>query len=258
MDSSVKFSKKTPSGHKLLHLDTVDSTNNFLEGLIQKEKLTDGTIAMADFQSSGKGMLNNTWTSEKSKNLLFSMLFRPKSLQVSQQFYLSKTISLGISDYLLEFFPLEEVKIKWPNDIFVSTSKISGILIKCAVRNESVLHAVIGTGLNVNQTSFPIDFNATSLKLLTGNFMSPENVLNNLIEKLDLRFEMMKSGAFKAIDSDYHSRLLGFNSWLKYAQNGQTFEGKIVEVGEDGRVLLEKRDGSTGLFEVKEIALISM
>ncbi len=241
--------------HHIIELNVSDSTNDSLANMLAEEDLDEGTVVISEFQNRGKGMLQNSWHSEKGKNLLFSILLKPINIHVDQQFFLSKTISLAVHDMLTAFVDPALIQIKWPNDVLINSKKICGILIKCNLRKSKVQNAIIGIGLNVNQSTFPKHFSATSILTETGQNSKIDHLLRNLLKEIDTRFTQFNQKHFEQINSDYNERLLGYNQWMEYIQMGQVFAGKIKHIRGDGRLLLEKRDGTTEYFEVKEISL---
>jgi BirA family biotin operon repressor/biotin-[acetyl-CoA-carboxylase] ligase len=257
MNSTFYFSDSNKTGASLIKLKRVDSTNHFLETLNSEEDLAHGTVVCAEFQSAGRGMHGNAWFSNEGKNLLCSFLYKKAPFHISRQFYLSKCLSLALADILTDLLPGSKIEIKWPNDIFVSSKKICGMLIKSSIKNESVTHAICGIGLNVNETDFPANLNATSLFLESGKEFKLSELLQNLLEKINVRLEQFLSNKTESIDFQYHQKLLGYNVWLTYADTTSEFTGRIREIREDGRMILEKSDGSSGIYEVKEIALVS-
>ena len=93
--------KKTLAGNPIIRLNKVDSTNNYLCNLLKKNKPAEGLIVLADYQLKGRGQLNNSWESEKGKNLLLSLIWYPAFIKVDEQFVISKCISLAIADLSL-------------------------------------------------------------------------------------------------------------------------------------------------------------
>jgi len=243
--------------HPIIKLKETDSTNDYLETLLSEENLAEGTVVISDYQRMGKGMLQNSWQSETGKNLLFSILLKPLELHANRQFFLSKTISLAIHDMLADILNPESIHIKWPNDIVASSLKMGGTLIKCNLRNTSVQQAIVGIGLNINQTVFPENITATSILIETGRDSVLDQVLGELLKKIDFRIDQLNSKEFKKIDLDYRKWLLGFGKWIQFSRSGKIFDGKILNVGDDGRLKLENRDGTKSYYDVKEINLIS-
>lgn len=257
MNSDPYFSNSGKTDHRVISLERLDSTNDYLESLNNKEALEHGAVVRADFQSAGRGMQGNVWFSSEGQNLLFSFLYKLKPFNISRQFYLSKCLSLALTDLLKELLPEHKVEIKWPNDIYVSSKKISGILIKSSIKNESVMYAVCGIGLNVNESAFPANLKATSLVLESGKKYQLPELLNQVLEKIDYWFDKFSSLDLETINVRYHQRLLGYNDWLTYTDAFSEFNGRIREIREDGRMILEKSDGSTGIYEIKEISIVS-
>ncbi len=134
---------------KLLHFDVIDSTNTFLKSNYLRYQ--NFTFVSADYQSAGKGREDKVWSSEKGKNLLFSILIKDEKL--IEKF---KALSI-ISGYsvleVLKTYGLSDISLKWPNDVYADGKKICGILLE-AITKEKIECLIIGIGINVNQNSF--------------------------------------------------------------------------------------------------------
>jgi len=243
--------------YHIIKLNEIDSTNNHLEHLLETEEISEGTLVITEYQRHGKGSLYNAWHSEAGKNLLLSFLLKPKELQIENQFYLSKSISLAIHDMLADYLNQDIIHIKWPNDIYVSSKKMSGILIKCNLRNTLIQHAIVGIGININQKTFPKNLRASSIILESGKSNEIDVILENLLNKIDQRMDQFKIGNYSIIDADYHDRLLGYQNWMQFSVDQKIFDGKIIKVGNDGLLFLENKDGIVTKYEAKEISLIS-
>lgn len=145
---------------KSIHFENIDSTNTYLKN--NYEHLDDQTFVSADNQTNGKGRNARTWISEDSKNLLFSLLLK-NNLEHYQELSIISAYSII---KVLEKYNLKDLMIKWPNDVYVSDSKICGILLE-GISNDRLLCLIIGTGLNVNQDTFEGEYltKPTSMKL---------------------------------------------------------------------------------------------
>ena len=108
-------------------MQEADSTNTFLKGM---KNCDDDTIvvAVADYQTAGRGQGTHTWESEPGKNLLFSMLMTPTWVPVRQQFLLSEAGALAVKEALDTY--TDGITLKWPNDVYWNDKKISGTLIE--------------------------------------------------------------------------------------------------------------------------------
>jgi len=236
-------------------LKEVESTNNYANQLLLTKAAEEGTAVLTQFQSKGKGQQGNSWESEPGKNLLASYIFQPKFLKAADQFYLSKAVSLALSDLLAE--ESIEVSIKWPNDIYTGEKKIAGILIENTIMGQNLYTSVAGIGLNLNQTVFISDApNPVSLSQLTRMNYDVEVFADKLWDKLNMRYNQLKSGNFKAVDSDYLDRLFRFREWAFYAKQGEVFEARITGVGQFGQLILEEKNGEKTEHQFKEVEFV--
>ncbi len=240
-------------GNKLIQLDEIDSTNVFLKGLLEhRNQVYEGLVVSAKTQLVGKGQRGTTWLAEGGKNLTFSLYLQP-NLAVKNQFLISKMIAIAIAKFL-EFKGIENVKIKWPNDIYCGNKKIAGILIENTLKNAMVFDSVIGLGLNVNQTVFDEELlNPTSVKLeLLGSELELEKALDELLSYIDVEYLQLKRGEFEKINQDYLKYLYRYNKRANFEVNGEEVSAKIVGISEIGRLVMELEDGKRE-FDLKEV-----
>ena len=193
-------------GSTILRIPETDSSNNYAANLLLTKRLTEGIVLVADSQIDGMGQASNKWESEPGKNLTFSIVLFPEFLEISRQFELSKAISLGVSDYLTEL--IDNVSIKWPNDIYIGNCKVAGILIENSVRLRTISTCIVGIGLNINQQLFLSDApNPCSLFQITGKEYDLKESLSDLCLKIDSRYQQLRTGEFRKIDEDYSDSL---------------------------------------------------
>ena len=139
---------------KITRFKTLESTNQYLQNLLNEGIDIVDNIVVTDYQTSGKGQGKNVWESEDGKNLLFSIALDMSFLKAENQFLLTQIVSVTMINVLKKYLPEESLSIKWPNDIYFNNKKIAGILIKNEIRGMMMGTSIIGIGLNVNQTSF--------------------------------------------------------------------------------------------------------
>ena len=239
-------------GSKKIYLENLPSTNSYCASLLKKEKLQEGTIIHTNFQTAGRGQMGNTWESETDKNLLFSIILYPVTVNVHNQFIISKTISIGICDFLERY--LRNVFIKWPNDIYVNNDKIAGILIENSIIRDEIEHVIAGIGLNVNQEKFISDaINPTSLKILCGMSFDLAEILSLLAKDLDRRYKQLLYNKISEIDKGYHSHLWRLRQWNEFKDSKGIFDGRISSVSDTGRLQIEDRRGRIYEYAFKEV-----
>ena len=243
--------------YKIIKLKKIDSTNNFAKLLFEYYKLEelDRTVICTQQQTNGRGTGNNKWISEPGKNLTFSIIYAPQNLPLDQIFYLSKTISCGIVDFL-QMLGIK-AKIKWPNDIYVNDKKICGILIENSILGHRIHYSIIGIGLNVNQTHFPGDLNATSIKLILNQEIELSWALEQLLDKIFYWLDTLEQNKFDQIDQFYLDHLYLLGKKAAFRRDGHILDAKIIGVDNFGRLILQTSDTqSYQTFNQKEIELL--
>lgn len=246
------------SYRKIYQLAKTDSTNKYMAALIKKNKQPNGSVVHAAEQFEGKGQGSNKWESEAGKNLTFSMLYYPENLIATKQFYISKTIALTccafIEETLNHNFP---VTIKWPNDIYIGNMKVGGVLIENNIRFNTIQSSIIGVGLNINQKKFPNHLpNAISLyQLLLHESEIPE-LLDKLLQKTNVFFNILHNGQYYEIDKLYLNKLFRFGEIKKYKDKKGVFTGKVVDVEESGALVIETTNNEVRKYYFKEVEYI--
>ena len=125
-----------PFGHRIIHLPSVDSTNNYTANLLREGKIGHGAVILADEQLVGRGQRGASWTSKAGENLLVTFLATPDNLSVSNQEVITQFITVSIADFLGNIGI--SGSIKWPNDIYVGGKKLAGILIENALNGGNI------------------------------------------------------------------------------------------------------------------------
>ena len=247
--------KQVILGKPLIQLPSVDSTNSFASALLKNGTGGEGTAILADYQTGGRGHAGNQWLSEENSNLLFSLILKPDFLPAEKQFYLSMSISNGIIDYIGKL--VENVLIKWPNDILISHRKVGGILIENTIMGRHLHTTVVGIGLNVNQQEFSPDIpEATSLLLATGNPFNLNQLFTGLLQSLTLQVNNLYAEDYAAIRNAYPNKLKGLHEWALYSDSSGKFEGRIADVSDAGELMVMKRNGNLKPYGFKEIAFL--
>ncbi|MGB4775592.1 MAG: biotin--[acetyl-CoA-carboxylase] ligase [Daejeonella sp.] len=245
-------------GNNIVTLNEVDSTNSYLKDVLSKSApLLEGTVIMAEKQYAGRGQMDSTWLSEAGKNLTFSVLLNPSFLSIDRQFDLSKVVSLALNDMLSLYFG-DSAKIKWPNDSYINNQKIGGILIENIIQGNRIKHAIIGIGLNVNQTDFePALKNVTSFKKILNVDYKLASLLADICKAIEVRYLQLKAGKISEITTCYLQKLYLFNQLVSFKIGGEVKRSKIIGVSQEGKIKLETK-GTIKEFGLKEIEFISL
>lgn len=177
---------------KFIHLKNVDSTSTFLKRNYLKYK--NFTFVSADCQTNGHGRMGRVWHSEPKNNLLFSVLIKDKTL-INKYGFLSLASASVILSVLYKL-KINDVSIKWPNDVFVKGKKIAGVLLESISKDSELEVLVLGVGINVNQTQFTNDLihPATSLCIESKKKYSIQRIKRIIYKNFLKMFKDIKKG----------------------------------------------------------------
>jgi len=240
---------------KIIKLDAIDSTNDFLKMLAENNTVVSGMVVQANYQTKGRGQLHNTWYSKAGKNLLFSILYEFDDLKIERRFYLNKISSIAISTVLKRY--VKNIKIKWPNDIMSFNDKISGVLIENVFKGNLISKSIIGIGLNVNQVDFGDLKKVTSLKKELKKDFDIHFILLEIIDELHKNLQLLKDSKFQEIDKLYFKNLYRYyKPSMFYNSSKGFFMAKIIDVTQNGLLKMELDDESVCVFDLKEIQFL--
>ena len=225
---------KATLGQKIIHLESVDSTNNYAANMFKEGCIQHGAVIMADIQTNGRGQRGNTWQSGAFENLTFSITADIKLWKINTLIDLNRLIALSLHTFFQEFEL--EPKIKWPNDIMINEKKVCGILIENFFRDNTP-KSIIGIGINVNQKQFDVE-RATSLLNLTGSHFQPKELLYKFIETTNTVLNTLPLNHSEIIHKNYdellwkrkqaHEFTLNSGSIKTGAIEGTTLEGNLI------------------------------
>lgn len=233
-----------------IELDTVDSTNNYAMRLVHEGLAQHGLVVRTKQQTAGKGQRGRNWTTEQDKNLLFSIIVQPTFLLASQGFQLLATTAVAIREQLEKRIG-EETKIKWPNDLYWRDRKTGGILIENVFRGTQWQWAVIGIGINVNQTAFTDLKNAVSIQQITGVETVIPDLANEIYQALMQAISLLETNGFEQPFASYNQQLYKLGETVKLKQGSRLFETPIQGVNLQGQLLTGP--DSNACFEFGEV-----
>ena len=229
---------------KIVHIDETDSTNRWL----REQGGEENVVVWADYQTAGRGCGTNHWESERGKNLTFSMLLHPHDVPAQKQFHISMAISLALCKALGQH--IGDLSIKWPNDIYWRDGKIGGILIEVTLQGNKVKDCIIGIGLNINQRVFRSDApNPVSMWQICEQETDCEQLLQEILQAFQ---EYMG----KSNKDEYQSMLYRRKGFHPYADKDGAFMAEIIDVEDDGHLLLRDDNGQLRRYAFKEVTFI--
>jgi len=235
---------------KLIILEKVDSTNNYAMAMVQKGDAISSCGVFAREQTAGKGRRGKAWKSKSGENVILTVTEQMQWLPVQHQFQLSMAVALGCLDLVSKYIK-ENIKIKWPNDIFINDRKAGGILIENAVKGNLWQWAIIGIGLNINQEDFDKEIRAVSLKQITGVNYDVIELSGELLETVIIRINQLKAGEFNNLLYEYNENLFCRNKMVKLRKGNIVFETKIKKVNPFGELIT--KDAIERKFEFNDV-----
>lgn len=243
---------------ELVHFIEIDSVYKKMQDDLSEGKPILNKVYYADFQNDGIGLSTNKWHSERAKNLLVGLAIEPENLHPSQQFMLTKAISLAMIDALAEYLAIDNLKIKWPNDIYYNNLKLAGILISNTIIANEYNLAIIGIGLNVNQVNFPKEIpNPVSLAQITHKEYELNEILNNVLSSISDRLVQLKeTDLHHFISFEYLSKLFLLETWQHYRYKGDVCLARILGVNDYGQLILECEGNIIHHCDLKEVEFI--
>jgi BirA family biotin operon repressor/biotin-[acetyl-CoA-carboxylase] ligase len=249
-------------GQTLIELSTTESTNNYAMGLIRSGKASHGLLITAEEQTAGKGQRGRHWKAPRGENMLMTLVLNPLGLALNKQFYLSAAVALGCYNFFKNLAGEEPTRIKWPNDLYWQDRKAGGILIENNILSNATLDgttykeqwkwAVVGIGININQTSFPSDLpNPVSLKQVTGKNHDIADLVNGLTSSLKVYLQLIVDGEWDRLMQAYEEALYKKGEEVRLKKDNAVFQTRIKGVNDRGQLLT--KDTMARAFDSGEV-----
>ena len=205
----------------LHHFYKIGSTNTAAMAAAA-EGAPEGSVFLAEEQTAGRGRGANSWQSQRSTGIYCSVVLRP-ALPPSEVLALSLAAGLAVRAAIGQVDSRVSADLKWPNDLLIDGKKVCGILAEMNAEATRVRYIVVGIGINVNQTSFPKELGATSLRLVTGSEWSRVELVAALLKSLDREYRQLLE------DSDARQSIL-----RRFSENSSWVQGRNVRIEENG------------------------
>jgi BirA family biotin operon repressor/biotin-[acetyl-CoA-carboxylase] ligase len=223
-------------GEPRIQVESCETTQALLE-----PSMPEGAIAVADYQTGGRGRLGRRWEAPPRTALLFSVLLRPPAELPLPQ--LALVAGVAVADALEGLTGLA-VQIKWPNDVMLRRQKVAGILAEA--RDGAV---VVGIGVNLNQTPVQLPEGAGSLRTTTGRGWERDEVLGAVLEALEERYKSWLTGGLDAVYDGLGPR--DFLRGRRVSVNGTSGTAEMID--RDGSLRITVDDGKVIAIESGEV-----
>ena len=245
-EPKIKNSLKTSIfGRREIHIfDETDSTSNRAH-IIADSYSPEGTIVVAESQSSGKGRLGRKWVSVPYKSISVSIILRPR-IEVSSAPGLTFVIAVALSD-TLHSFGVHNHRIKWPNDILINNKKISGILTEMKVSAGKIQFIIAGIGINTGSVSadLPDDLKniASSVYDETGIVIDRTEFLCRFLYDMEIRYNEFQQSGLCDILTAWSENTDTIGRIISVYTNQNLVKGKVTGINPDGSLSVETDSG---------------
>jgi len=237
--SSKVFGKKD-----IIYLNETDSTNTRARELAV-QGAPEGTLVIAGKQTKGRGRRGRIWFSPPGGGIYFSLILRPV-ISPSETPRITLMTAVVAAETLISLLKLR-LRIKWPNDILVNGKKLAGILTEISTDMDAVNYIIVGLGLNVN-TRFEdlpkeIKKTATSILIETGKQFPRVKLIQRYLKLYEIFYDMFKNNDFEPIMNRWRELADIIGKQIKVDVIGKTHIGKVVDVDNDGVLILKDNKG---------------
>ncbi len=232
-------------GQNCVYFAETDSTNTQIRRLAE-EGAPDGTLAVADFQTAGKGRRGRGWTSRAGEDIFMSLLLRPQMNPANASML---TLVMGLSaaracqEILLEKGCQEQIQIKWPNDLVWQGKKLCGILTEMSAEVEAIQYLAVGIGINVNGQKFPPEIaeKATSLCMALGQPLRRAQVIARVLYYFEQDYEtFLQTEDLSGLVKDYTERLVNLKRQVQVMDPKGAYTGIARGINSRGELLVEQ------------------
>jgi BirA family biotin operon repressor/biotin-[acetyl-CoA-carboxylase] ligase len=257
IDELQRMRKERLIGQEIYYFQEIDSTNRKAQDQARKAA-REGTVVLADLQSEGKGRRGRVWESPPGVNLYASVILRPHIPPVIAP-QITLLAGVAIANALARTSGLD-LRIKWPNDIFLRGKKVAGILSEMEAEGDRIRFIILGMGINLNWRTANIPPNlrkiATSLGAETGKEIPRQLVAAENFEELEQKYKLFLQEGFSPTLREEWNRL----SWTRGKQvtlqlADQEISGQALGLDTDGALLLLDEEGRTQRFIAGDVSL---
>ncbi len=246
-------------GKQVVHFDEVSSTQDVAAELAIGGA-AEGTLVIAEMQTKGRGRKGRSWTSLSSGGIYFSLILRPK-LMPSEVIQIPLIAGVALTKAIGENTQVQP-KIKWPNDLFIGTRKVGGILTEMSAEIDGVNYVVLGIGLNVNMSASLLDKYisnvATSLIDECSAYTSRAKLVQSFLYEFEQIYTKYLVSGFGSVRDEWKAFNNTIGSWVKISDGAKDIEGEAIDIDNEGFLLVRKENGDISRIISGDVSLRKM
>ena len=235
-----------------VHLDIVDSTNNWVKSHIAE--LSSLTCVAAQEQTAGRGRFKRHWVSPRGENI-YATLYLTVPLGTGYIANLGQIMAFACAKVLrgIGF----EAELKWPNDILIQGRKIAGVLTETVTQDQEI-GVIIGIGINVNMPTASLEaigVPATSLLQLSQKKWDLQEVTELVMDHFIQDLDVLKKSGFAPFQAPFEKMLAYKGQEITVSDGAQTIKGICHSITKDGRLQLQLPSGEIKMLTAGEVKI---
>lgn len=245
-------------GRRLIYRPSTESTMDDARRMLERFRLTEGAMLLAESQTQGRGRAGRAWLSPPDVNLYFTLVLEPPAEALRGVAFITPlAIAAAIEEVTANKGAPLQCELKWPNDVLIEGRKVAGVLIETVETSERGRVALVGAGINVNLdvAAYPeISSIATSVREQTGFAVPREEVLAAFCNHLEPLYAELRGGSTRPFQL-WRSRLATLGREVTASGTAETVHGRAVDVSPDGALIIEQPDGRRVSVEAGDVTL---
>lgn len=231
-------------GKRVYYFDSIDSTQNQAIK-IASDETDNGTVIIAEKQTSGKGRLGRKWISPKG-GIWFSIILHPKfDISVITLFPIAS--ALALSNAIEKTLNIKS-ELKWPNDITIKGKKVAGMLVDASLESNKIENLILGVGINFNVDIKQIEkslkntpnfYGVTSLSE-QNKTVKPILLIQSFLMELEQIYNLLNVGDTKKIIRDWTKKSSTIGQNIELNIEDTKIRGKAIKIDDDGALVISE------------------
>jgi len=250
----IRFHLREDFSHDIYVYDKLESTNKTAKEMAMAGA-KHGTVVIANEQTAGRGRFDRKFHSPANSGIYMSIILKPNDMWLKRITLTTLFAAICVCE-VLEETTKKEPKIKWVNDIFLNGLKICGILTEAVMDFESgeIGWVVVGIGINISVNDFPVEINNIAGVVYNGEKQTVTR--NNIIAEVIKRLTSHVVRNEAEIIEQYKKRLFIVGKKVLVNVSEYPFEAEVIDVGEEGQLLIKKENGEIVGLTAGEVSII--
>jgi len=245
-------------GRTVHHFESIDSTNRHAMQLA-RDGAREGEVVVAESQTAGRGRLGRTFFSPSGVSFYGSIVLRPP-IAPARAPQITLVAGLAVAEAVERHAGMRP-GLKWPNDVHLAGLKVAGILTEMEAEADRVLHVVCGPGVNLNvpREDFPAELRtiATSVLASTGRTVDRAAFAADLFSSFERHYDDFVRGGLGGMRDAWNAYSVLNGRFVTVDGAGETLEGKVLGIDDEGALLLERRGGKVAKAIAGDVTLSS-